>query len=313
MPEIVASYDVRGTLAYKRGNVYGWCYSPQRPAQALRVEILADGVVVASGIAARLTLELVRPGVTDGYHGYSLQLPSDTVTGALLEARESETRQVFSRRLPEQMADVATWGTRARSVAVTLAHMHKTLAHSAKPQEGLRVALAAGGAFLAPESRIKIRSGMALRCVAHPEWSIILDLPRTMPRHFAKGSAGEWALRAVSGFTPLLATTHAELITIDDGRAADALAAVRGLIYSRATEPNVELRLRHALQLVSGSRIALFAAVANASMAARAALLVEMKSDLPIVCANGAAVETGVLLLAPRHKLDEVSLSTLFS
>jgi len=137
------SYEVQGMLALQGPIAYGWCHSPERPGKALRVEILADGRVVAAGVAARLQLDLVRPGITEGYHGFSLPLPPEALSGCMLEAREHVTGQVFARRLPARAADVAGW---QRDIAILergLAAMHRMLERQTSAHVGLAEAFGA--------------------------------------------------------------------------------------------------------------------------------------------------------------------------
>lgn len=138
-------YDVQGLLELQGSIAHGWCHSPQLPGRPLRVEILADGVVVAAGIAARLQLELVRPGITEGYHGFALPLPEPALAGVMLEARESLTGQVFARRLPARATDVEAW---ARDLAILgrgLTAMHAMVGQQKPAHKGLAEALGTVG------------------------------------------------------------------------------------------------------------------------------------------------------------------------
>jgi len=140
-----ADYDVQGVLALQGGIAHGWCHSPQLPGRALRVEILADGAVVAAGVAARLQLELVRPGITEGYHGFALPLPQSALEGVMLEARESATGQVFARRLPVRATDILAWERDIAILGRGLAAMHAALGRQKPVHSGLAEAFGAAG------------------------------------------------------------------------------------------------------------------------------------------------------------------------
>lgn len=136
-----ADYDVQGILGLQGGIAHGWCHAPQLPGRALRVEILADGVVVAAGVAARLQLELVRPGITDGYHGFALPLPQAALEGVMLEARESVTGQVFARRLPPRVTDIDAWARDMSLLGRGLEAMHAMLGEQKAAHVGMAEAL----------------------------------------------------------------------------------------------------------------------------------------------------------------------------
>lgn len=145
-------YDVKGILALQDEIAYGWCQSPQLPRRALRVEILADGVVVAAGIAARLQLELVRPGITDGYHGFSVPLPQGALDRVMVEARESGTGQVFARRLPLRATDIPAWERDIATLGRGLLALHTMLGRQRPAHVGLAEAFRTAGRLAAPEA-----------------------------------------------------------------------------------------------------------------------------------------------------------------
>jgi hypothetical protein len=148
----ITDYDVQGILGLQGGIAHGWCHAPQLPGRALRVEILADGAVVAAGVAARLQLELVRPGITDGYHGFSLPLPQSALEGVMLEARESATGQIFARRLPPRATDVESWERDIALLGRGLNAMHAILGQQEAAHTGLAEAFRTVGGLWATET-----------------------------------------------------------------------------------------------------------------------------------------------------------------
>jgi hypothetical protein len=330
--EATPSYDVRGTLEVQNEQATGWCWSRQRPGEALRVEVLSDGQVVAQGIAARLVLELVRPGMTDGYHGYLLILPEDLPQTAILEAREARTGKVFARRLPRTLPDVTAWQQRVAQLNSVIAQSHDKLDESNSGEARWSTAWDVSGMLLnrqLPEKgRFGPAAGLALRPFAKPLWTLILDLPRA-----DLGTAEATARREVAQLAPLLASTQAELIVIDDGCAAGFLTSVAGLRYA-AVPPgagDVE-RLTTGLSAARGSHLAIFAPV-RASIAprcltsdtlrTRATLLADSPANGVTVGGGAAAAvrgaglhdllplvehgtKTGLLLMAPRAVYETV-------
>jgi hypothetical protein len=327
-------YDVRGTLAVQDEQATGWCWSRQRPGEALRVEVLSDGAVVAWGLAARLVLELVRPGVTDGYHGYLLILPKGLPQTAILEAREARTGQVFARRLPKTLPDVVAWQGRVATLGRAVTQLHDGLGEARTGEARWSAAWGAGGALLdrrgATGRGVRVApglaSGLALRPVADPVWTVILDLPRG-------GQLDEAAAqREVMQLAPLLARARADLVVIDDGGAAGFLAGVAGLRPACVPRGvgDVE-RLTVGLGMARGVHVAMFAPVGVAAapgpgsgtLRGRAALLAE-PSDRVVVGGGAAAAirgagldemalvveragaETGLLLMAPRAVFETV-------
>jgi hypothetical protein len=320
------SYDVCGTFALQNEQAVGWCWSQERPGEALRVEILSDGQVVARGIAARLVLEVVRPGVTDGYHGYLLILPKGLPQTAILEAREAQTGKIFARHIPKTLPDVMAWQERVAQLADTVAQLHNRLGQSGPGEARWSAAWGASGALLdrktAKGRRVGLSTGIALRPIAEPLRTVILDLPRV--GHLDEATAR----REVMQLAPLLSAAQAELVVIDDGRAAGFLTGVAGLRY--AGVPNgagdVE-RLTVALGMARGLHVAIFAPVRVGfaspgavpdTLRGRAALLSGPPTDTVVVgggvaaairgaglnelapLVERAAAETGMLLMARR-------------
>jgi hypothetical protein len=311
------SYDVRGTFAVQDEQATGWCWSPQRPGEALRVEVLSDGQVVAWGLAARLVLELMRPGVTDGYHGYLLILPKGLPQTAILEAREARTGQVFARQLPKILPDVMTWQRQVATLADTVAQLHDGLGAASPGEARWSAAWGAGGALLdrrgATGRRTGSAEGLALRVVAEPVWTVILDLPRA-------GDVTEvLARQEVMQLAPLLSRARAELVVIDDGRAAGFLSGVAGLRHAGVPPGAGDVeRLTAGLFMARGVHVAVFAPVGVAgALRGRAALLAEPPENRVVVGSGAAAairgagldemaplvdraaVDTGLLLMAP--------------
>ena len=317
MTEAGPSYDVRGTFEVQGEQATGWCWSPQRPGEALRVEVLSDGQIVARGIAARLVLELIRPGVTDGYHGYLFLLPMGLPDTAFLEAREARTGKVFARRLPKTLPDVMAWQRRVATLGSTVARLHDRLGEGGLGEARWSAAWGASGALLDRRGAEGRRPGLglALRPVADPVWTVIFDLPR-----MGSDLDERAARREVMELAPLLSMARAELVVIDDGRAAGFLTGVAGLRYAAVPlgAGDVE-RLTVGLGMARGVQVAVFApGAAPGSLRDRAALLAEPHAHRVMVGGGAAAaihgagldelaplidsgaVETGLLLLAPR-------------
>jgi hypothetical protein len=313
-----ADYDVRGALTLSGDSVSGWCWSPRYPNERLRVEVLVNDRVVASGIAARLVLELVRPGISDGYHGFFLPLPSRLSAEALLEARESATGYVFARLLPRRMVDTADWTKQVVTLSTTLGHLHAKLGEvaSGRMLATLSAALTASGAFLEAKVAPPLHhpypvGGLALRSFPKPKWSIVLDIAGMI------GSTDEMALQEVEAIAPLLTTARAELLAADDGRAAAALTAVSGLNYCKLPPGlGTASRINQAAEIARGEQLAVFGG-RKASLAARATLLRD--SDPHGVVIGCLAVETaraaGLAILCPNtaHGGPETGLKLLTS
>jgi hypothetical protein len=103
------AYHVHGQLLRDGNLVTGWCWSPARPRDRLRVTLLIDGTAAGSTVAARLRLDIVRDGLCDGYHGFKLTLPPTLSPASLIEIQEMGTGAVFGRLLGQKMADTEEW------------------------------------------------------------------------------------------------------------------------------------------------------------------------------------------------------------
>ena len=61
------------------GEIHGWVWDPARPSDHLKVELLANGEVVAEGRADVLRPDLQSARVGDGRHAFRLALPARPV------------------------------------------------------------------------------------------------------------------------------------------------------------------------------------------------------------------------------------------
>ncbi len=211
----------------------GWCWSPARPRERLRVALLVDGVVVAATVAARLRLDLLREGVRDGYHGFSLPLPSPMPAATRIEARELASGAVFGRILLDAPADVGAWNARSDAASTLLSELHGRLGPG--PVGRLRTPLAALGEALAPRSRPGLAPAPRPACVASPAFSLLFD------------ATGRHGPAAVPACAMLLRHHAAELVVSHDGCGPHAatMAAFDGAILCAAGE-SAATRANHA-------------------------------------------------------------------
>lgn len=86
--------NVTGHFDYLQdGRAYGWAFATEHPKKRLNIEILADGEVIAHGIAADFREDLLAAGIGDGHHLFALTLSHELFDGQIhtLSAREAET------------------------------------------------------------------------------------------------------------------------------------------------------------------------------------------------------------------------------
>ena len=213
---------VVGDLQRDGAMATGWCWSPGRPRERLRVALLVDGVVVAAAVAARLRLDLVRDGLRDGYHGFSLPLPSPMPPATRIEARELASGAVFGRILLDRPADIDAWHARAGALSDRLAGLHGRLGGGARFCDPL----ASPGAALGPRPCVGIIPAPPLppdlARVVDPALSLVLDVAGSR-----QGPA------AVQACAMLLRHHGAELVLADDGRGphSAAFAALAGATH----------------------------------------------------------------------------------
>ncbi len=267
------AYAVRGELVRDSEMVTGWCWSPDRAGERLRVSLLIDGQANGGTVAARLRGDLVRDGVCDGYHGFSLPLPDPLPPCAVIEAREWGTGQVFGRLVGPDRADIAHWAARTRALAADLGALRRRL-DAPDPAARLRLGFAAAGLATGGQPvRPQTPAGLRLPWFAQPAVSLLF--------HSAAGWQGPLAT-CVTGLAALLRPYAAELIVADGGGddLSAALASVPGLV------------------LVRGHGMDAAAALNAAAAQARAPLLAIMRAD---ACTSAAAA-----VLAQTARLDVV-------
>jgi hypothetical protein len=223
--------DVRGELVLRGDMVTGWCWSPSRPTQRLKVTLLIDSKRAASGIAARLRLDLVRPSICDGYHAFALPLPKSAENGfSIIEAQEADSGHIFARILSGKVKDVPEWAAKGEALAQSLGEVEASLGLDIfSPKKApLLTALKVTGQWLTrkPNHIIDAASlALAFRLpkIAEPRFTLILD---TIPDKMR-------ALSCIARLAPLLSRNGAELLVIDDGHGAASarLASLPGLSY----------------------------------------------------------------------------------
>lgn len=82
-----AGANVHGHLdGIHGGRASGWLWDPKFPNHALRFEVLANGEVVAGGIADEYRADLAKAGIGNGWHAFSVPVPSH-VTDAEVQIR----------------------------------------------------------------------------------------------------------------------------------------------------------------------------------------------------------------------------------
>jgi len=74
----------------KNGYVYGWAFDQRRPEIKLTVEILSDGMVIASGLADQYRIDLDDLNFGDGCHGFKLKLSYELLNGMTHKLRARE-------------------------------------------------------------------------------------------------------------------------------------------------------------------------------------------------------------------------------
>lgn len=75
----------------------GWAYNPNTPKKRVRVEIISNNRIVASGLADQLRPDLVKANIGDGHHRFLLNLSYELLDGNthILSARDAETGVIF--------------------------------------------------------------------------------------------------------------------------------------------------------------------------------------------------------------------------
>jgi hypothetical protein len=310
--------DVRGELVLRGDMVTGWCWSPSRPTQRLKVTLLIDSKRAASCIAARLRLDLVRPSICDGYHAFALPLPKLAEKGfSIIEAQEADSGRVFARIVSGKVKDVPEWMLRGEAIAQGLARVETSLgADMFSPSKApLLTALKVTGQWLARKpDRITDQASLApalrLPNVADPRVTLIID---AIPDRIC-------AFACVARLAPLLRHNAAELLVIDDGRGAGSarLASLPGLSYCFVPTSGEAQHANRAAALARGNTL-IFLCAEDAAAAALDHLLATPSRPQDVSIGGWArpvarraglgdpfpdlahnAPSTGVMLLTPR-------------
>jgi hypothetical protein len=213
------------------GALTGWCWSPDRPAERLRVAFLIDGKRWAGIVAARFDPDLQRDGVCDGYHAFSRSLPPQLDAYSVIEAMELGTGVVFGRLLAPEMEALSAWEERASGIGADIALMHeqcppdpekityKAFCNGLRASAGLLARGIPGGgrgrvALPSKPSRASLPPGLRLPFLSAPQFSFIVD-----------ASAGRAsALSAMVRLAPALWHFDSEVVVTDDGCGLESAA-----------------------------------------------------------------------------------------
>ena len=218
------SYSIQGELQRDGDVVTGWCWSADRPSARLTVGLRIDGAPAGAVVAARLRLDLVSDGVCDGYHGFTVALPSPVPAYSLIEAFERVTGQVFGRLTSGEAVELSAWTERITALSETMTGLHARLQEHAGLAP-LGHVMCQTGRSLSPF----VQAGPALPRLPHidaPAFSLVLD--------GSSGAASEWKT-AVIRLAPLLRHHRAELVVIGRGGETE----VAGLMRVRAAGSRV--------------------------------------------------------------------------
>ena len=69
----------------RQGKVWGWAWRPTEPADAVEIEVVIDGTVVARGVAGQKRIDLANAGKGDGAYGFLIPLDLDALDGTTVD------------------------------------------------------------------------------------------------------------------------------------------------------------------------------------------------------------------------------------
>jgi len=267
--------DIAGDLALLPGGIVdGWCWSPSRAGERLRVDILIEGATAARIEASVFRRDLLLLRIGDGRHGFRLKLPRGALTpertGCLIEVRELLSGQVFGRWLHEPAGAPAPRHAALDEAADILAGLTRPRAPLAtalrRALGDLSIVLPAAAAGDVAVARARLA---ALGTTTLP-W---IDAPRfTVAVAASARTSAVAALERLRTLAPLAARMAAEVVLVDPGH--DARLALL---------PSVVANLRYAADLE------------DAVTQARGGYFVLLDADAP----DASAAVLGELLARP--------------
>jgi len=274
--------DIAGDLALLPGGIVdGWCWSPSRAGERLRVDILIEGATAARIEASVFRRDLLLLRIGGGRHGFRLKLPRGALTpertGCLIEVRELLSGQVFGRWLHEPAGAPAPRHAALDAAAATLDEAADILAGLTRPRAPLATALrralgdlsivlpaAAAGDVAVARARLAALGTTTLPWIDAPRFTVAVAAS-------ARTSAVA-ALERLRTLAPLAARMAEEVVLVDPGH--DARLALL---------PSVVANLRYAADLE------------DAVTQARGGYFVLLDADAP----DASAAVLGELLARP--------------
>jgi hypothetical protein len=90
----------------RAGRLLGWAHDAQRPGERLALEVILDGRSIGRCVADETREDLIRAGIGDGRHGFTLPLPQPLVRGMTYELTVRAVRDGSLIRLaPDSFAE----------------------------------------------------------------------------------------------------------------------------------------------------------------------------------------------------------------
>jgi hypothetical protein len=217
--------SILGQLIYSAETleVEGWCWSSDAPSDRQVVEIFAGDQFIAAIVAGWMDQRLMRAGVGDGRHAFSLTLPASPEGYRELSARERRSGQEFARIDCEKPAAFDPLSSRLDWMARTAHDLQARigiLMNAREPARAVRAPglyptrtvasprrLSAKPIGVAMDRLREVCPGLVVPKVAEPVASIII-------RADDAASCAE----AIFAIAPAMAALQGEIIVLDAGK-----------------------------------------------------------------------------------------------
>jgi hypothetical protein len=265
----------------EQGWVFGWAWCPARPDERIELEVLVDGKLADTILAANYRVDVAEAGFGDGYYGYSWPLSYSVLAqphDAIISVRVKQSGQilpkpwVFRQKLvANAVHKIAELENDVRLLKGTIAELSRRSRQDDEAAGELFkivgdffAELAAATAAGAPPRQLRtLKAAVADVTTTFAAFAFHPCATPNVTILVSAGGSAEIVYETLRALHDTIGNTVAEIVLLDDGTCDDAALlplAVQNMRYMRLTGGNAVARYNDAIRMTDGELLVFFAA-----------------------------------------------------